>query len=167
MGRVIPIKGTRKQPQPTSGNRVRRPLLKNHEFPDYIGNTGPGLVSDRERYGEIDLTAPFDEWVGVVSTWVERIRFNPHRDALGIPLDRGDLFVEFLSGAMVEYEKLGLDLWHDFVNSSSKGMFVHFRLYDLPYNLIHGSSRQVTREMKRARDKYGRLSPWRPEAQAA
>lgn len=114
--------------------------------------------SDRERYGA-DIGAPVGRWVGVVSTNVNRIKFDPNYDMEGQLTGDGTITVEFLSLAVYEYSDCPNAMWVDFVNSSSKGMFVYYRLRDWPsQRRVRDGSRPVTRTMKRARDPHhGRI----------
>lgn len=141
MGRILP------KPPP-----IRRPGRTPPPLPSERANLGPVFESpfrsDRERYGEIDLAAPLNEWVDVVSTWVNRARFEPYVYLVDPWAEdvAGDWYVEFDDLALVVYPDTPITVWEEFVNSSSKGMFIHYRCKEegRSYTLLRAGSRTVT-----------------------
>ena len=72
----------------------------------------------------------------------------------GQPPSAGDWYVEFLDGSLVVYHGTPFDVWRDFFNSMSKGVFIHQRctLTHRAYETLRGPQRKVTARHRKVRD---------------
>ena len=140
---ALPI--ARRLPEP---KRVEPPPLPGQRNLDRLG-TGADYRSHRLTGITEVQGAPVNAWVDVVSTWVLRSRFDMQEGA-----STGDWMVEFLDGSLVVYRNTTPDVWGDFFNSPSKGLFIHYRcaVVGRAYDTLRGPQRVVTDKHRKLRD---------------
>ncbi len=128
-----------------------------------MANASDRRVGNEDQFG-LEPDAQVGKWYDVMSTWLSRVKFSWTRHAGGPPTiptsdpqqRRGYLMVEFLDGAVIEYNNAQpYSVFDDLVGSSSKGYFVHYSSANLmhqAYTLISPATRKVTAEMRRLRE---------------
>jgi hypothetical protein len=102
------------------------------------------------RWTNPAIGAPLNAWWGASSTWILKFRCDP--DEMG---KTGQVFVQFLSLAMVRYDNVPLQDWQLLVGAPSKGKWLYQAVitsptsWSHPYTILMPPSRKVTPEIER------------------
>lgn len=78
-----------------------------------------------------------DDWISVPGSFVRAFLFEEKESGFG------DLYVEYIKGAVCIYKNISVDLVIGLYEASSKGKYIHSHIYNLPYTLEKQGRRKL------------------------